>query len=400
MELTIRADAKADALPLALVMQSLNVLSMDACTLEERIQKALLENPMLESAPSHLDNETRDYLFSQVRQTVTFQEELHRQLGCLNISDRLAYAADLLIDCLDDDGYLREDLSQLAEEWHMKLAFLEEALRIVQSLEPAGVGCRDLSECLRLQLLDMESPNPLALDIVSNHLNALATRSLSLSDYDPEELEDAIAVIQSLSPHPCANCGEDHTQYIIPDIRVFLDDEQSLRAELINQPAVPVLSPLYHDYLKASTGEDRQYIRNQMDAARSFLHAIQMRVQTLSLISQFLITHQREYFLSGPETQRSISLSTLAEALEVNVSTVSRAVAGKYVEFSGKVFPLRDFFHGNGSNTYSRTAIIHRIQTILDENPALSDSKIAARLEQDGIHISRRTVNKYRNLGK
>ena len=400
MELTIRADAKADALPLALVMQSLNVLSMDACALEETIQKTLLENPLLESAPSHLDNETRDYLFAQVRQTVSFQEELHRQLGCLNIPVHLSHIAGLLIDCLDEDGYLREDLSLLAEEWNLSETQIEAALNIVQSLEPTGVGSRNLAECLRLQLMELDTPNPVALDIVTNHIEALATRNLSLTDYDPDELEEAITVIQSLSPHPCANCGEDHTQYIVPDIRVFWDEEQVLHADLINQPAVPVLSPLYHDYLKASTGEDRQYIRGQMDNARNFLHAIQMRVHTLSLIAQFLITHQREYFLSGPEAQHSISLSMLAEALNISVSTVSRAVAGKYIEFGGKVFPLRDLFRGNGSNSYSRTAIIHRIQAILSAEPGLSDSRIAARLEKDGIHISRRTVNKYRHVKK
>ena len=102
----------------------------------------------------------------------------------------------------------------------------------------------------------------------------------------------------------------------------------------------------------------------------------------------------------GPEAQKAVSLSALAEMIKVNVSTVSRAVAGKYVEFSGKVIPLRDMFNGNGNGTYSRAAITHRIQTMLKAEPTLSDSKIAARLQEQGIQISRRTVNKYRNLKK
>ena len=397
MELMVRAEARAEALPLPMVMQSLNILAQDTCTLEESIQRILLENPLLEAAPSHA-SERREYLFASARQTVSFYESLHRQVGCLRIPRRLAQAADLIIDCLDEDGYLRWDLAQLAAEWRQPVSFLEDALAVVQSLEPTGVGCRDLSECLRLQLLEQESPNPLALDIVTNHMEALAAGRFTLAEYDARQVEEAIAAIRALSPRPCANCGEDRTQYVVPDIRVYVDGVGLLCAELINQPAAPVLSPLYHDYLKAGSGDDRLYIRGQIETARNFLHALQMRTRTLSLIAQFLITHQREYFLSGPAAQKSISLSVLADALDVHVSTVSRAVAGKYVEFGGKVIPLRDLFQGNGSGALSRSAIIQRIRQILQEDPSLSDSKIAARLEEQGIHISRRTVNKYRHL--
>lgn len=398
MELNIRAEARAEALPLPLVVQSLNVLAMDACALEERIQKLLLENPLLEAAPAHTSGEGREYLFAAARQPVSFYDELHRQLGCLRIPPRLAKAAALLIDCLDEDGYLREDLHELAAEWRLAPAFLEEALGVVQSLEPTGVGCRTLSECLRLQLLELAPENTLALEIVTEHLEELAAGKFSLSDYDPEEVEEAIAAIRALSPRPCANCAEDRTEYIVPDIRVWLDENGELCAELINQPAVPVLSPLYHDYMKAGTGEDRQYIRGQITMARNFLHAMQMRSQTMGLIAQFLITRQKDFFLTGPAAQKAFSLSALAEALEVHVSTVSRAVVGKYVEFRGAVFPLRDLFQGNGTGELSRTAIIRRIRELLKAEPGLSDSRIAARLEEQGIHISRRTVNKYRHM--
>lgn len=397
---SVEAEADAKAMPLALVIQSLSTLSLDASSLEECIQRILLENPLLESAPVGSDNETREYLFAQVRQVNSFYDDLHQQLGCSDLPDRLARTAALLIDCLDEDGYFREDLTQLSKEWRLPEEYLEDALHVVQSLEPTGVGCRNLSECLRLQLLEQQPVNQLALDIVTNHLESLANKTFPFEDYDPDELADAMDAIHALSPHPCANCGEDRTQYIVPDIRIFFNEDDILCAELINQPTMPVLSPLYHEYLKAGSENDRQYVRNQMKDARNFLHALQMRTHTLGLITHFLITQQREYFISGPEALRSISLSSLSEALGVHVSTCSRAVAGKYIEFSGKVFPLREMFNGNGKGIFSRTAIIRRIQMILDENPALSDSKIAARLEQDGIHISRRTVNKYRNLGK
>lgn len=400
IETSAEAKAEAKAMPLALLVQSLSTLSLDACSLEERIQRVLLENPLLEASSAGADNETKDYLFAQIRQVNSFYEELHQQLGCLDLPDRLARVAGLLIDCLDEDGYLREDLSQLSKEWLVPQPYLEEALQVVQTLEPTGVGCRNLSECLRLQLLEQQPVNQLALDIVTNHLESLATKTFSLEDYDPDELAEAMDAIHALSPHPCANCGEDRTQYIVPDIRVFFNEDDVLCAELINQPSAPVLSPLYHDYLKAGSKNDRQYVRNQMKDARNFLHALQMRTRTLGLIAHFLITQQREYFVSGPEALRAISLSALAGALDIHVSTCSRAVAGKYVEFNGRVFPLRELFNGSGNGNFSRTAIIRRIQLILEAEPGLSDSKIAARLEKQGIHISRRTVNKYRHSTK
>ena len=139
MELNIHAAAKAEAVPLALVVQSLNVLAMDACALEESIQSTLLENPLLEAAPG-IDNQVKDYLFTQLRQVPSLYDGLHRQLGCLELPHRLYCAASLLIDCLDEDGWLREDLEQLAAQWETSPALLEDALAVVQSLEPTGVG--------------------------------------------------------------------------------------------------------------------------------------------------------------------------------------------------------------------------------------------------------------------
>lgn len=399
MELSVRAVAKAEALPLALVVQSLNVLAMDACSLEENIQSTLLENPLLEAAPG-IDNQVKDYLFAQIRHTPSLYDSLHRQLGCLELPHKLYCAAALLIDCLDEDGWLREDLEQLAAQWGTSLPLLEEALSVVQSLEPTGVGCRDLSECLTLQLKEQDPLDPLALEIAANHLQALADRTFPFDAYEHDALTAALMNIYSLSPRPCASCGEDHTQYVVPDIRVQLDEDGTLQAELINQPSAPILSPLYHDYLKAGTDSERQYVRSQLDSARNYLHSLQMRSRTMGQIAGFLVVLQRDFFLRGPEALRSVSLSQLAEALEVNVSTVSRAVAGKYVEFAGRVFPLRDLFHSSGTGELSRTAIIQRIRALLEEDPTLSDSRIAALLTEQGIRISRRTVNKYRHLEK
>ena len=399
MELSVHAAAKAEALPLALVVQSLNILAMDACSLEESIQNTLLENPLLEAAPG-IDNQVKDYLFAQIRQVPSLYDGLHRQLGCLELPHKLYCAASLLIDCLDEDGWLREDLEQLAAQWETSLPLLEEALSVVQSLEPTGVGCRDLSECLTLQLKEQDPPDLLALEIAANHLQALADRTFPFDAYEHDALTAALMNIYSLSPRPCSGCGEDHTQYVVPDIRVQLDEDGTLQAELINQPGFPILSPLYQDYLKAGTDSERQYVRTQLDSARNYLHALQMRNQTLGQIAGFLILRQRDFFLSGPQALRAISLSQLAEQLAVNVSTVSRAVAGKYVEFAGRVFPLRDLFHSGGTGDLSQTAIVQRIHALLAEDPTLSDSRIAALLAEQGIQISRRTVNKYRHLDK
>ena len=247
---------------------------------------------------------------------------------------------------------------------------------------------------------EQDPPDPLALEIAAHHLQELADRTFPFDAYEHDALTAALMNIYSLSPRPCSGCGQDHTQYVVPDIRILLDEDGALQAELINQPSAPILSPLYHDYLRAGTDSERQYVRAQLDSARNYLHSLQLRSRTLGQIAGCLITWQRDFFLTGPEALRSVSLSQLAEQLEVNVSTVSRAVAGKYVEFAGRVFPLRDLFHSSGTGEFSRPAIIQRIRALLEQDPALSDARIASLLEGQGIRISRRTVNKYRHLEK
>ncbi len=399
MLINLRPDTGAEPLPLPLVIQSLNVLALDTCALEDCIRTALVENPLLEQAPVwNGSNETREYLFATVRQEDTLQDLLHRQAGCMRIPAEAARAVNLLIDCLDDDGYLREDLSELASEWRIPPSVLERALRIVQSLEPAGVGCRSLSECLHLQLLALDTRCDLALDIVTNHLEEIADGSFQNRDYDPAELAEAFDLIQALSPRPCASIGKDTTRYIIPEIRIFRDSDSVLRSELINQPAVPVLSPLYQDYLKADSPEDRSYVRTQLNAAQNFIRSLSMRANTLQGIARLLVSRQADLFLLGPAYQRILPLSEVAEILGLNVSTVSRAVSGKYAEFEGTVFSLRELFCSNGVGEFSRSAVIFRIRKLLEENPGLSDGKISSMLSDQHIPISRRTVNKYRHL--
>lgn len=399
MELNVRVDTKTEVIPLPLIVQSLNVLSMDACALDEHVQATLLENPLLEAAPHAGGSDIRDALFAQLTQPSTLRDDLHQQLGCIDLPARTARAADLLIDCLDDDGYLREDLAELAAEWRLPPALLDAALTAVQSLEPTGVGCRSVEECLRLQLLALDPPCAPALEIV-DHLTAWAAGEFRPEGCSDEELDEAAALIRTLSPHPCADCGENRAAYIVPDLRVTRTEDGTLCAELINQPAVPVLSPLFHAYLAASTDLEHAYVRSQLDMARGYIRALEMRAQTLSRIAQFLLTAQRDYFLIGPTMQHPLTLSVLAKALGLHVSTVSRAIAGKYVEFSGRVFPLRTLFCGSGIGTLARPAILARIRALLDDDPTLSDSKLAAQLNEQGITISRRTVNKYRNFEK
>jgi len=315
----------------------------------------------------------------------------------LKLPTTVAATADILIDCLDDDGWLRVELADLSAEWDIPVFVLERALKVVQSLEPAGVGCRNLSECLRLQLLALGAGNSLAMDIVANHLEEIADGSFSAEDLGPEELEEAISTIRSLSPRPCANLGKDTTHYIIPEIRIFRDGD-ALRAELINQPVVPAISPLYKDYLKAESPEDRIYVRRQLALAKSFIRSLSMRTRTLQGVADLLASRQADFFLLGPEHQKILPLSDAARTLGLSVSTISRAVTGKYAEFEGSVFALRDLFCSNGVGEFSRSAVIVRIQSLLSEDPSYSDGKLASMLATQGIRISRRAVNKYRHM--
>jgi len=401
MRAEIQLVPEIEVMPIAMVAQSVNILLQNAETLRETIDSFMLSNPMLDFSAYHSNAGTLDISQLAAPNRTTLAEHLKLQLQFNHRDRELLRIGGFIIDSLDRDGYLRDDEQELIRATHTTPGRFMEALLAVQALEPCGVGARSLSECLRLQLEARENPCRLAIDIVTGHLEEFAAGSMELEGYSDEEIGKAGWLIRSLQPRPGLEYDCDHEKYIIPDIKVDADDQGKLKVMLINQPPIPSISSQYTEYLKLENDEQRQYVQDNLLYARSFIYALRERANTLLRIAGQAVDRQSGYLMTGLSANlRPMTLTSIARETGLGLSTVSRTVSNKYMEYGGKVFPLRTLFTSGGSVEHSRDAIVCRIKELLGAVPeggSLSDTRISELLKQEGIQISRRTVNKYRN---
>lgn len=401
MRVEAQATSRVEAVPVALVAQSVQILSQDAETLARTIDAFLLENPLLDYSGGGHRREMLDAAGLAVARRDTLAEHLHGQLRVARHNPEILRAGHILIDCLDNHGYLRDSLEDLLRITGASPAGFERALAAVQALDPCGVAARSLGECLALQLRAQPQPCALALEIVGAHLEALAEGGLRLEGYSASEIEDACALIRTLNPRPCAQFDQRLTHYIVPDVRIDRDEAGGLTVSLVNQPELPALSAQAAQYLKTAEEAQRQYVQEKLLHARSFLFALRERARTTLLIASHAVQTQAEFLRTGRSASlQPLSMSALAREIGLSRSTVSRTVGGKYAEFEGRLLPLRTLFTVGGKEEHSREAILERMRAVLAEHRGarpLSDAKLTALLESEGIRISRRTVNKYRN---
>ncbi len=342
-------------------------------------------------------------------------EHLHFQLSLMRLSERDAALAHALIDSLDDDGYLRTSLEELLPEEAMdpppEPQELLTALRYVQSLEPLGVGARDLQECLKLQLSTIECPKERALTahVIEHELTALAkhqwagmARSLGCT---PEELDAACRRIRQMDPRPGLRHSLAQTRYITPDV-VVRKRRGGWTAEL-NPAVVPRVSfnKTYADLLQRHGSNGAPELAEHLSQARWTVRNIEQRFSTIASVAQSIVDRQRHFFDYGPMAMKPLGLREIAEELGMHESTVSRVTSNKYMATPGGVFELKHFFSrahvSRGGNTCSPTAIRGLVQKMLASEPAgvaLSDAEIARRLNAQGLDVARRTVTKYRQM--
>lgn len=390
-----------EAVPVALVVQSVNILAQNAEALQKTINNFIVSNPLVDFTPCSSFTDFFDARVAVPCQT-SLAEHLMQQLRFSRHDPEFLRVGSFIIESLDKDGYLRDDIQEMMKAVNVTPAFFMEVLSAVQALEPCGVGARSLSECLRLQLEAQPISCPLAIKIVTCHLEEFASGMLQIEGYTKDEVDQASRLIRSLEPRPGLQYDCDAPNYVIPDIRVETDEQGELKVSLINQPAIPSLSSGYMEYLKTEKEEHRQYIQDNLLYARSFIYALHERENTLLRIAGQAVSHQSEYLLTGlASALRPMTLASLASRTNLSLSTISRTVGNKYIEFRGRVFPFRSLFTSGGNAEHSRDEIVYRIKTLLEalpEGETVSDMRIAELLDKEGIHISRRTVNKYCNL--
>ena len=329
---------------------------------------------------------------------------LSRQLDRRRLDGDTRRLAEYLIRCLDDDGYLRVPLEELSGD--IPLERLEEALSLVRTLEPAGVGAADLSQCLALQLERIGETGP-ALAIVRDHLDQLAQRHYRAIagqlGVTPEQVEQARLTIRELDPRPGAvfqRTGQ--IQYIQPDLVVEeREGRLAVRSARGERPPFHV-SRYYQKLLEQSADpEVRDYLTEKLRQADNVLWAARQRESTLTRCAQVILERQEGFFRSGPEALAPLRMAEAAQALGVHESTVSRAVREKYLQCPQGLYPLSYFFSraaGTGEDVSAAAArtLLRRVIDEEDKSAPLSDQQLCQRLAREGCALSRRTVAKYR----
>ncbi len=409
--------------------QSLSVLQMGTEELNQCIEEEVLSNPMLDYAKEPEKKEVRrsqgegigyysrkktedtDYqsylnaIADEKSEDTELAEYLRMQLYTKKISPRRQKIGEYLIECLEESGYLKMDMDELAKGIGLSKEELEREIRFMQTLEPCGVFARDLKECLLLQVQGEEQMQRQARLLIEKYLDEIAQNKIpqisKQTGLTTAEITKTIRYIkEELEPVPgrgygCANRNE----YIYPDITVK-EDEKGYRI-ILNKEKVHTLE-LNREYLpmlgQVHSSEENKYLKEQYQKAKILLRNIGKREETLAAVAEAIVDWQREFFEKGKASLKPMNLLDIAQELDVHESTVSRAVRDKYLECRWGIFELKYFFSNktsDGNNCNVLTCIQEIIRSENKQKP-LSDAKIAEQLEKKGIRISRRTVTKYR----
>jgi RNA polymerase sigma-54 factor len=344
----------------------------------------------------------------------TLRAHLLSQLSLKKLSERDARLAGLLIDTLDDDGYLTQGLDELVSILPAELGIepeeLQIALKHLQNLEPAGVGARNLGECLALQLATLPKDTPYlaeALDTVRNHLEPLAARDFArlrkLLRCDDAVLRAVQKLITGLNPKPGRNYSAEETRYVVPD--VIVKKVKGVWIASLNPDAMPRLriNRLYAEILQRNRNTGSQQLNSQLQEAKWLIKNVQQRFDTILRVAQAIVDRQRNFFEHGELAMRPLVLREIAGTLDLHESTISRVTTQKFMHTPRGIFELKYFFGshvtteagGSASSTAIR-ALIKQLVTAENSRKPLSDGQISEILAQQGIVVARRTVAKYR----
>jgi RNA polymerase sigma-54 factor len=352
------------------------------------------------------------------RSQPTLREQLHDSLRLYRLDDRDRAVARFIIEALDDDGYLRQELRDLADSVELNPELTEEelrvALRLVQSLDRPGLGARSLSECLSLQVDALPADTPgrdVARQIVEHHLERLARREQAELQKQigcsATELRVACALVRKLDPKP-GNCyGRADDNYVVPD--VIVRQVRNKWAVSINPAVQPRarIHRMYAELFAQSAGASRSPLAQQLQEARWLIRNAQQRFDTIQRVAECIVTHQKAFFQYGEIALKPMVLRDVAEELGLHESTISRATGNKYMATPRGIFEFKHFFPRELGTESGGTCSAAAVRALLKEMIAaenthdpLSDVTLARMLADQGVLVARRTVAKYRHLMK
>jgi len=347
----------------------------------------------------------------------TLRDFLEEQISLDFTDNRDRAIAMLMLDYLDESGYFRADTGELAERLGTSKERVEGILAKLQSLDPAGLFARNLSECLALQLREQDRLDPAMQALVQN-LDVLASHDLkklkTLCQVDDADLKEMIAELKALNPKPALEFDHFVSQTVIPDVlmRPLPKSKGGGWAVELNNDTLPrvLVNKTYYAEISnsAKAKKDKEYLSEQLNTANWLIKALDQRTETILKVASQIILQQEAFFNYGVEYLKPLVLKDIAEVIGMHESTVSRVTTNKYMGTPRGVFELKYFFTSgvgstDGAAEYSSSAIKARIKTMIDQEPAkaiLSDDDIVDILKKDGIDIARRTVAKYREALK
>ncbi|MBO4657981.1 MAG: RNA polymerase factor sigma-54 [Bacteroidales bacterium] len=439
-----------------LQIQTIKLLELPTLELEQKIQKELEENPVLDevadenpeedelpkkvslsdypaddqtpSYKTYVNNQGKDlkpqYNTFSVKES--FHQNLEAQLGYCHLTPRARQIASFIIGMLDDDGYLRRDLESLADDISFRLNIetdvneLEDLLGIIQEFDPVGVGARDLRECLLLQIKAKphDQAQQDAQEILENHFEEFTkkhyTKILSKMKIDEDRLKKAIDEIVHLNPRPGGQIDDsynDQAQQVVPDFVLELKDGKPVMSmPRFNVPELRVnkrYADILMDAASKSTKEGKEavtFVKQKLDSAKWFIEAIKQRQRTLQNTMNAIIEFQYDFFIDGDETKlKPMVLKNIAERTGLDISTISRVVNCKYIQTHFGIYPLKYFFSEGLMTDRGEEVSTREIKKILTESieaenksKPLTDEELVTVLTEKGYKVARRTVAKYR----
>ncbi|MGI9477818.1 MAG: RNA polymerase factor sigma-54 [Hyphomicrobiaceae bacterium] len=345
-----------------------------------------------------------------VAETPTLKDHLTTQLHLAVTSPAERMIGQHLIDMVDDAGYLRGDLAELAEKLGTGDAVVEGVVARLQMFEPTGVFARNLAECLALQLKEQNRFDPVIAALLDN-LELLGSHDLAglrkAVKVDQDELAEMIVELKSLDPKPGLKYGAAPVQPVVPDVSVRPSNDGGWIVELNSETLPRVLvDRTYYARVSSSVSktDDKDYIQDCLQTANWLVKSLDQRARTILRVSEEIVRQQDGFFMHGVEHLRPLNLRSVADAISMHESTISRVTSNKYMATPRGILELKYFFTSaiaasDDGDSFSSEAVRHRIKAMIDAETAktvLSDDKIVERLKADGIDIARRTVAKYR----
>ncbi|MEW6524683.1 MAG: RNA polymerase factor sigma-54 [Bacillota bacterium] len=418
--------------------QAIAILQMNTLELSQHLEEQLLQNPVLElsedayeegeEAGNHEEPDWLEYFgdcsdlglgppvqrdperrMPELRASgPSLREHLLAQLNLGHLSRLEQLVGEFIIGSLNDDGYLSQTIDEIAGHLKVDAVVVGRVLGLIQGCDPPGVGARDLSECLHLQLDFLGVDSPVARSIVEHHLQDLAAgkfqRIAQCLRVDIHAVQAAADLIRSLNPRPGLSYPTGQVNYVTPDLVVERVGGEYVI--IVNDTLLPrlTLSPYYRQLVVTSSDPStRKFLQDRLSSAVWLLRSVEQRRLTLYRVMESIVTRQRDFFNYGIRYLKPLTLKEIGDELELHESTVSRATAHKYAQTPHGVFSLRFFFRsgvqglaGTAVSSESVKVMIRDLVAAEDSRRPLSDQNLAGLLGQRGITISRRTVTKYR----